>query len=513
MDEYGFYHDQYRKPAESIKKSEIPLVYEQKLIIFAPKTDSTMLIGREKEKQILTNALKEEYSQFIAVYGRRRVGKTFLIRESFDYRFCFQYTGAANLSSRKQLNRFQLALKEHGLKDVATLTTWMNAFRELKRFINSQPDGKKVVFLDELPWMDAPRSGFLSELESFWNGWASARKDIVFIVCGSATSWMVKKIIKNKRGLHNRLNHRIALQPFTLKRCEELLKSRKIELSRKQILEGYMVFGGIPYYWSLLERGSSLSQEIDRLVFSRDGELHDEFNMLYAALFKKPEPYIKVIELLAKKKKGMTRLELIEAGKLEDNGKLTEILRDLEWCGFIRGYSMMGKKVKDEVFQLIDHYTLFYYEFIDGKRRSKNYWQAMLGKPQYNTWCGLAFERTCLWHIDQIKMKLGISGVLTDEYAWRCLPDKETGRKGVQIDLLISRSDGIIDLCEMKYSKKEYAITGSYEQELIQKKTVFAEVTQTKSAIHIVMVTTNGLTHNAYTGEIQNEVDLNDMFL
>ena len=472
-----------------------------------------MLIGREKEKRILQEALIEEYSQFIAVYGRRRVGKTFLIRESYANRFCFQYTGAAKLSSQKQLARFQLALKEQGLNDVMPLTTWMAAFSELRRFIASQPEGKKVIFLDELPWMDAPRSGFLSELESFWNGWASARKDIVLVVCGSATSWMVKKIIKNKGGLHNRLNHRIALQPFTLRECESLLQSRGIALTRKQILEGYMIFGGVPYYWSLLERGASLPQEIDRLMFSRDGDLSDEFKMLYASLFNKPEPYIKVIEQLAKKKKGMTRLELIKAGKFDDNGKFTEILHDLEWCGFIRGYSVMGRRVKDEIFQLVDHYTLFYYEFINGKRRSKNYWQAMQGKPQYNTWCGLSFERVCLWHVDQIKMKLGISGVMTDEYAWRCLPDKESGRKGVQIDLLIDRSDGIIDLCEMKYSKKEYVITKDYEAELIQKKATFAEVTKTKSALHTVMITTDGLMRNAYIGEIQNEVVSDDLFL
>ena len=472
-----------------------------------------MLIGREKEKRILRNALDEEYSQFIAVYGRRRVGKTFLIRETFNNEFCFQYTSAASLSSRKQLVRFQLALKEQGLRDVASLTNWPMAFRELRRFIESKPKGKKIVFIDELPWMDTPRSGFLSELEAFWNGWASARKDVVFIVCGSATSWMVKKIIKNKGGLHNRLNHRIMLRPFTLHECEALTLSRGIKLTRKQILEGYMVFGGVPYYWSLLERGASLTQEIDRLVFSPDGYLHDEFEMLYASLFNKPEPYIKVIELLAKKKKGMTRLELIQSGKFEDNGSFSGILHDLEWCGFIRSYSMKGRKVKDDIFQLIDHFTLFYYEFVNGKRLGKNYWKTTQGKPQYNTWCGLAFERVCLWHTEQIKTKLGISGIVSSEYAWRCTPDTETGRKGVQIDLLIDRSDDVIDLCEMKYSKKEYAITKDYEQELIQKKTTFAEVTKTQSAVHLIMVTTNGLAHNAYTDEIQGEITLDDLFL
>ena len=321
-----------------------------------------MLIGRDNERKILRDALTDEYSQFIAIYGRRRVGKTFLIRESYDYNFTFQFTGAAKTPTKKQLARFRLALKEHGLADMPTVfTNWMTAFAELKRFIAGQPEGRKVIFFDELPWMDAPRSGFLSELESFWNGWASARKDIVFVVCGSATSWMVKKIIKNKGGLHNRLTHRIALKPFSLRLCEEMLKSRGIEMTRKQILNGYMIFGGVPYYWSLLKKGASLSQEIDRLIFSEDGDMHDEFDMLYASLFKKPEPYIKVISLLAGKKEGMSRLDLIETGIVEDNGTLTDILNDLEWCGFIRGYSMIGKQVKGEIFQLIDHYTLFYY--------------------------------------------------------------------------------------------------------------------------------------------------------
>ena len=472
-----------------------------------------MLVGREKERRILLNALNEEYSQFIAVYGRRRVGKTFLIRETFDYKFQFQFTGAANTTARRQLARFRQALKEQGLNDVVkTITNWLDAFAELKRLINNLPEGKKVIFFDEMPWMDAPRSGFLSELESFWNGWASARKDIVFIVCGSSTSWMMKKIIRNKGGLHNRLTHRIALSPFSLHWCEEMMKSRGIAMTRKQLLEGYMIFGGIPYYWSLLNRGASISQEIDRLVFAPDGDLYDEFNMLYASLFRKPEPYLKIISLLASKKSGLTRKQLIAEGGFGDNGAITQILNDLEWCGFIRSYSVMGKQVKDEIFQLIDLYTLFYHTFIHGKKLGSNYWQTMHDKPQYNTWCGLAFERACQWHSGQIKKKLGISGILTNEYAWRYYGDVSKGIPGAQIDLLIDRSDGIIDLCEMKYSKEPYSISGDYEKQLLRKKKVFSQVTKTRKAIHIVMVATAGLAHNAHFGEIQNEVDLDDLF-
>ena len=471
-----------------------------------------MLIGREKEKQVLQGALYEEYAQFIAVYGRRRVGKTFLIREAFDYHFDFQYTGAANLTARKQLVRFRRALREHGQKDTPELTNWGDAFSELKRFIGSLQEGKKVIFLDELPWMDAPRSGFLSELESFWNGWASARKDIVFIVCGSSTSWMVKKIIKNKGGLHNRLNHRISLKPFPLGLCEKMVQARELVLSRKQILEAYMVFGGVPYYWSLLQKGASIAGEIDRLIFAPEGELHDEFEMLYASLFKNPEPYVRVIELLAKKKMGMTRRELLAAGGFEDNGSFSDTLKDLEWCGFIRSYSMMGYRTKSDIFQLIDHYTLFYYEYMDGVRPGDNYWRTMLNTPKYNTWCGLAFERVCLCHIDQIKKKLGISGIHTNEYAWRCLPDESIGRRGVQIDLLIDRSDGIIDVCEMKYAKDSYTITSEYAAELVRKRDVFQSVTGTKCAVHSIMITTDGVTRNEHWGDIQAEIQLDDLY-
>ena len=471
-----------------------------------------MLIGRDREKQVLLSTLHEEYAQFVAVYGRRRVGKTFLIRETFSNRFDFQYTGAANLTARKQLVRFRRALKEHGQKDTPELTNWGDAFAELKRFICNLPEGKKLIFLDELPWMDAPRSGFLSELESFWNGWASARKDIVFIVCGSSTSWMVKKIIKNKGGLHNRLNHRLSLKPFPLGLCEKMAQSRGLVLTRKQMLEAYMIFGGVPYYWSLLQKGTSIAAEVDRLVFSPDGELHDEFEMLYASLFKKPEPYVRVIELLAKKRKGMTRQDLISAGKFEDNGAFSDILKDLEWCGFIRSYTMMGNRTKSDIFQLIDHFTLFYYEFMAGKRQNANYWKALLGSPKYNTWCGLAFERTCLWHIDQIKEKLGIGGILTNEYAWRCLPDDSTGRRGAQIDLIIDRSDGIIDVCEMKYANSPYAISADYADELARKRNIFQAVTATKKAVHTVMVTTDGMAHNEYTYDVQAEINLNDLY-
>ncbi len=469
-----------------------------------------MIIGRDEERAILASTLKEEYSQFVAVYGRRRVGKTFLIRESFDYKFDFQFTGAANTSSRKQLMRFRQSLKAHGQKDTPGLKSWSEAFGELKRYINGCKEGKKVIFLDELPWMDAPRSGFLGELEAFWNGWASARKDIVFIVCGSSTSWMVKKIIKNRGGLHNRLTHRIALKPFCLGLCEKLCESRGLQLSRRQILEAYMVWGGVPYYWSLLRRGASIAQEIDRLVFSEDGELHDEFDMLYAALFKRPEAYVKVVAALAEKRRGLNRKELIEICKVDDNGAFSEILSNLEWCGFIRSYNVIGTE-RNRVYQLMDHFTLFYYDFLDSRKPGANYWKSIIGTPTYNTWCGLSFERTCLWHVEQIKMKLGITGVGTNEYTWRFAGDKKRGLKGMQIDLLIDRNDGIIDLCEIKDYKEPFHISTEYAERLEERQRLIAAVTQTSKAVHTVLISAEGADPGAMD-IVQAEVTLNDLF-
>ena len=471
-----------------------------------------MLIGREKEKQILIDALHSEYSQFIAVYGRRRVGKTFLIREAYNYRFAFQFTGAANTTPRKQLARFRKTLMSHGLKNVPQLGSWIDAFFELERYIDGLPEGKKVIFFDELPWMDSPRSGLLSELEAFWNGWASARKDIVFVVCGSATAWMVKKILKNKGGLHNRLSHRIALQPFNLGLCEKMAEAQHLALSRMQVLETYMVFGGVPYYWSLLHPGQSVAQEIDRLVFSSDGDLHDEFQMLYASLFSSPQPYINIVTALADKKMGLTRETLAAVLKVESSGFFSSLLGDLEWCGFIRKYNALGKKTKDALYQLIDPFTLFYFEFVKGNQNMANYWQAIHGMPKYNTWCGLAFERVCFAHVEQVKMKLGISGVLTGVYSWRCQPNEEKGYGGVQVDMLIDRNDGIIDLCEMKYSDAEYSISSQYAKEMTRKRAVFQQVSKTKKAVHLVLVTTQGVAPGINQYSVQASVVLDDLF-
>ena len=470
-----------------------------------------MIIGRKEEQQILRSAVQSENSEFVAVYGRRRVGKTYLIRETFGYKFTFQHTGLAKGNTKEQLFSFAISLRDAGYDDCPIPKSWLEAFSLLSAYLKNSADEKKIVFLDELPWMDTPRSNFISAFEHFWNGWASARKDIVLIICGSATSWIINKVINDHGGLHNRVTKQIALQPFTLKECEMFAQSKGLEMSRYQLAECYMVFGGIPYYWSLLEKGLSLAQNIDKIIFAKNGKLSNEFNQLYASLFKSPEQYIDIVTALGKKKVGMTREEIIAATDKYSNGSLSKVLDELEYCGFIRKYNGFDKKSKQAIYQLIDNYTLFYFKFIQqNENNDEHFWSASIDSAMHRAWSGLAFERLCMAHTQQIKAALGIAGVLSNVYSWRKEADETSD--GAQIDLLIDRKDQVINLCEMKYSLSEYIIDAEYEQKLRNKKSVFIDTTNTRKAVHLTMVTTFGIKANAHSGIVQNEITLEDLF-
>ena len=461
-----------------------------------------MLVAREKEKNILMSAMNEEESRFIAIYGRRRIGKTYLIREVFDGKFTFQHAGYAGGSTKEQLFAFCVSLREYGYQDFDMPSNWLEAFELLKILIRSSKDDRKLIFIDELSWMDTKGSDLMVALEGFWNSWASARKDILLIVCGSATTWMLDKVIHNKGGLYNRLSYHIHLQAFSLKECEEYLMANNIMMNRHQILECYMIMGGVPYYWSLLQKGLSLPQNIDKIFFERDAVLRDEFKYLYSSLFTHPEKYIDIVTALGTKKAGMTREELLAATQSENSGTFTNRLENLENCGFIRRYTEFGKNSKNSVYQLIDNYTLFYFKFLANRPTDEHFWENQTGTPRIHAWCGLAFERVCLEHIDQIKMALGISGVLTEVNGWSCRNDIEKGIHGSQIDLLLVRKDQVINLCEMKYSKDDYTVTGKTDKEIRNKINDFMTLTKTKYAIHPTIVTTYGLTQNSYAGNI-----------
>lgn len=471
-----------------------------------------MLIAREKERETLLEAYRADHSQFVAIYGRRRIGKTFLVRETFNYTFAFEHAGIARGGRKDQLLAFCNSARSAGATDFAQPTCWLEAFELVKAVVRNSDEDKKVVFIDELSWMDTPRSDFMTALESFWNGWASGRKDIVLIVCASATSWMVDNVIHNRGGLYNRLTAQIHLRPFTLRECEQLLEAKGVSVTRHQVLEGYMAFGGVPYYWDLMRKDRSLAQNIDMMIFSQDAPLKDEFDYLYASLFKKPEEYVSIVAALGTRKAGMTRKELSEATGQAPSGGLTKRLADLERCGFIRRYYAFGKKNNGALYQLVDNFTLFYYKFLQRKPTDPHYWEHQVNTPRRNAWCGLAFERVCLEHVEQTKYALGISGVLTDVCSWSCGADAERGIYGSQIDLLISRADHVINLCEMKYSADVYSITKNQDECIRHKIHDFQTLAKSRDAIHVTFVTPYGIAPNSYAGNVQSQVTAEDLF-
>ena len=470
-----------------------------------------MLIGRIQEQQELREAYESEYSEFVAVYGRRRIGKTFLVRETFNYRFTFEHSGLADRGLHAQLQAFSASLAEAGMEVRATPQNWMSAFALLRQLIKQSPVAKKVIFIDEIPWMDTPRAGFVTALEYFWNSFCSARKDVLLIICGSATSWITSKVLRNHGGLHNRVTYRLWIRPFTLNECELYTQSRKIEFSRYDLLELYMVFGGVPFYWSMLKRGLSVAQNIDSLIFAPHGKLHHEFNELYDSLFKSPQQYVDVVLALGNAGAGLTRNQLVSRCHLDGNGKTTRILDDLQQCGFISKVPTLRLK-NQAVFKLIDNFTLFYMKFVKGGTVDDDqFWLHNYLSPQRAAWAGLAFERVCFQHIAQIKKALGIEGIVANVCSWRAKPTPQ-GEKGAQIDMLIDRADNMVNICEMKFSKTDYTVTQDDFHSMHHRAMLLEQALGKRKSINFTLITVNGVSHSGYWGEFQQIITADQLF-
>ena len=474
------------------------------------------MIGRQREYHRLDRCLTREEAQLIILYGRRRVGKTYLINTYFEGRFDFKLTGIYNEPREVQLRNFADELHRQTGKDQTQPRDWMEAFGRLRDYLESLPDTEKqIVFLDEMPWMDTPRGGFLPSFEWFWNGFGSARKNLILIVCGSATSWMAEKITGNKGGLFHRQTGRIFLEPFTLGETESYLRSRGINWSRYDIAECYMVMGGIPYYLSLLDPEYSYRENIDSLFFRKRAELWDEFDHLYHTLFTNSDQHIRIAEALNEKKRGMTRCEIAKKTGLAENGALSKMIQNLTDSGFVRAYSFYRKKKKETLYQLADYYSLFYFRFLkDRSGKDEHFWRNAIDSPSRRAWAGLTFEQLCKDHIRQIKQKLGIAGVLSEESTW-FIREKDTheDEHGAQIDLLISRRDHVTNLCEIKFSVNEYEIDKDDEANLRNKIAAFQKGTGSKDTLALTMITTYGVKKNLHSSIVNSQVVLEDLFV
>ena len=468
------------------------------------------LIGRENEQGLLKKYIDSNRSEFIAVYGRRRVGKTFLVTETFKDALSFDMTGVIDGDKEDQLVSFNIALKESGYEG-KRVTDWYGAFEALKEVVKKVPQNRQaIIFIDELPCLDTPRSGLVKALDLFWNGWANRQSNVKLIVCGSATTWIVDNIIDNHGGLHNRITHEMHIHPFTLHDTEEYLTTYGFKWNRLAMAQTYMVLGGIPYYLSLLDNVLSLPANIDQLFFSRDAELKKEFDRLFKSLFKSPQAYVDIIQLLANNKKGLTRKEISEKLKKETGGHLSKLLVNLENCDFIRKYNVRERKINTNngIYQLTDFYIQFYHDFCSRHTTDEHFWENSINSPKQNTWYGLAYERLCMAHIPQIKEALGIQRIRTEYYSWR---SKESV-PAAQVDLIIERADQIISLCEIKYSKGIYSLDAKEEERLRNRITDFADETKVKEAVQLVLITTYGLKDNAHSTEVNDRVVLDDLF-
>jgi AAA+ ATPase superfamily predicted ATPase len=493
------------------------------------------IIGRQNEQQLLTEYVESGVPEFVAVYGRRRVGKTYLINEFFREEYAFQVTGLIRASRPEQLRNFHAALRKYGSNLEQPPKNWFDAFEALisllerkrnagptstsaatghlaNRAGNGPARGRLIVFLDELPWFDTRKSGFITALGHFWNGWAASKPEVLLVACGSATSWMVNKLIKDRGGLHNRVTQRMRLAPFNLKETEEYLNYKDILWGRREIAETYMILGGIPFYLNQLRRGASLAQNIDRLCFDRDAFMRDEFTTLFASLFDDYEKHIKVLEALSKNGSGLTRDDIIAAAKIKSGGTLTKVLDELEQCGFIACYNDYSAKAGLYVYQLADFFVSFYYQHMRNNRHlGIGWWSKNLGKGAYNNWVGHSFERLCLTHIDRILACLGISGIVASPFAWKSAC-AEPGKRAAQIDLLIDRVDGIINICECKFCNDEYVIERDEAERLRARVSSFVRETRTRKACHLTMITAYGVKANKYSSEVRSEVVLDDLF-
>lgn len=478
------------------------------------------IIGREKEMEELNDLYNSGRAEFVAVYGRRRVGKTFLVDEALKGKMTFRHSGLSPVDERnqrnglkEQLKYFYLSLLKHGMKKSKRPTSWLEAFFMLEMHLQSLDDGsRQVVFLDELPWMDTPRSGFITALEAFWNGWACHRDNLMLVVCGSANSWMLDNLVNNHGGLYGRTTYEVKLEPFNLSECEAFFKSKGVVMSRYDIVQSQMIVGGIPYYLGYMKKGLSLAQNIDRLFFARGAKLHDEYDRLFASVFAKPEQMKSIVQLLGTRHSGYTRQEILGKTGLKDCGDSTKLLKALIASDFIQSYVPFGMGKRDVHYKLIDPFCLFYMKFVQGQKDiDPEFWMHNVTSQAVSSWRGFAFEEVCFSHISKIKKALDILGVSSTQSAWAVKGDDDT--EGAQIDLLINRKDNVVNLCEMKFYNEKFTVNKAYYSKVVHRQNLLAERIPRKSVIHNVLVTTEGLAYNEYSGVFQKVVTIDDLFV
>lgn len=449
---------------------------------------SKKIVGRDLEREKLEEALNSHRSELIAIYGRRRIGKTYLIKEFYSKNIIFSFSGLRNGTRPDQIENFMLELR--GVTDKfqgERPQNWLQAFNILKQYLNGvrKTKKKKVIFIDEFPWVDTLRSGFLPAFENFWNTYGTTRSDLIVVVCGSAASYMIKKIIRNRGGLHNRITRKIKLEPFKLVEVKEFLLYKGIALPEIEILKIYMALGGVAEYLEYLQNGDSSVTAIDRICFQKGAQLEHEFNEVFKSLFEEGSYHEQIINALSKgQKRGMTRDEILKDQGLSSGGQFTKSLMELIESGFVEQYPSFRSNSKITLFRIFDEFFLFHLQFIAPFKGNR--WTQLYTKKEYVSWSGFAFEMICYKHVESIKRELKCDQIVSTNYSW--------SNKKAQIDLVIDRNDNTVNLCEIKFYNDNCIIDSDYAAKLRDKETQFKADTGTKKGVNTVMITTWGTT-------------------
>jgi uncharacterized protein len=469
------------------------------------------LLGRDAEQQKLQQFLQNKEAELVAIVGRRRVGKTFLVKKVYAKEIIFHITGIQHATKELQLQNFAEARNTFftAASNLAVPKKWFEAFLQLKQLLGETPRKRRVLFFDEFPWLAAGSYEFIKAFDYFWNTWA-VDQNLVVVICGSSATWMISNIINHKGGLHNRVTQKLHLQPFTLLQTEQYFTARGINFTRESIAQIYMALGGIPYYLKDIQKGETAVQTINKLCFGREAVLYGEFDNLYKALFTNYQKHIAVIKALAKKWKGLTRQEIVDDTSISTGGSLSFILQELEDSHFIQSYIPFGKKQRETLYRLTDEYSLFYLHFIASNKNETDYWLKKFNTQEVKIWSGFAFESLCIKHIQGIKQALGIAGIYSQQASF--IKRKDEVSAGCQIDLLIDRADNAINICDMKYYGGLYTLTEAELKNLQQKKNIFQEATKTKKQLFITLITTQGLYSNAFAQLIDKQLDMNALF-
>lgn len=448
----------------------------------------------------------------VAVLGRRRVGKTFLVEKVLGEHIIFSQTGVRGASGEEQREVFVSKMKKIATKPLGKVNSWLDAFYELRNVLEPLLDDsgeKKVIFFDELSWLAAPETEFLNWMGHFWNDWAW-RQPIMIVLCGSVSSWITQKVVNDRGGLHNRITKYVRLSPFNLYETAQLLRSKNISLGRYEIAQLYMSLGGIPFYYEELKPGLSVEQFIDQICFHPQASLRDEFNRLYPALFDDAHYHLAVIRALASSRQGLDRTRIIEQSGIPNGGLATRVLDELTECHFIEASPPFERKKQGTIYRLIDEYSLFYLKFIEGASRNAN-WLTISDTQAYRTWRGYAFENVCMKHIDQIKEAMGISGISTSTHSFNRKANDTYG--GIQVDMLLRREGKTINLFEIKFYDKPYVITKEEHTKLRNRIGTFKERTNHKYHIMLAYVTPFGVKQNKWSlGLVQQSIILDDLF-